>query len=231
MSEQSNPVVLFLINCGNENLQYLLVPARLDAAMAAIDTDSDGEITAIEWEEAIEVALRAKLAARAERRAKSSAAARKEIAEFTAEFLSAAREVFELMDEDDSGTLVVDEIVKAVDPKKGNKVAHAASYDRAPFNLRGLRGLCDRPSRHHFLSTRRKSLHSSGPAARKICSSSSTRRASRRRWRCLMRTARGKLTLRNGAFCGVRDHIQTLSRPCRRHMTSPRRHRRVVAAT
>ena len=30
-------------------LQYLLVPARLDAAMAAIDTDSDGEITAIEW--------------------------------------------------------------------------------------------------------------------------------------------------------------------------------------
>ena len=107
------------------------------------------------------------------------------------------------MDEDDSGTLVVDEIVKAVDPKKGNKVANAASYDRANFNLRGLRGLCDRPSRHHFLSTRRKSLHSSGPAARKICSSSSTRRASRRRWRCLMRTARGKLTLRNGAFCGV----------------------------
>ena len=49
MSEQSNPVVLFLINCGNENLQYLLVPARLDAAMAAIDTDSDGEITAPEW--------------------------------------------------------------------------------------------------------------------------------------------------------------------------------------
>ena len=25
------------------------------------------------------------------------------------------------MDEDDSGTLVVDEIVKAVDPKKGNR--------------------------------------------------------------------------------------------------------------
>ena len=121
-------------------------------------------------EEAIEVALRAKLAARAERRAKSSAAARKEIAEFTAEFLSAAREVFELMDEDDSGTLVVDEIVKAVDPKKGNKVANAASYNRANFNLRGLRGLCDRPSRHHFLSTRRKSSSSSRPAASRTCS-------------------------------------------------------------
>ena len=45
------------------------------------------------------------------------------------------------MDEDDSGTLVVDEIVKAVDPKKGNKVANAASYNRANFNLRGLRDL------------------------------------------------------------------------------------------
>ena len=45
------------------------------------------------------------------------------------------------MDEDDSGTLVVDEIVKAVDPKKGNKVAKAASYNRANFNLRGLRDL------------------------------------------------------------------------------------------
>ena len=43
---QTNPVC---VGCGNENLQYLLVPARLDAAMAAIDTDSDGEITAIEW--------------------------------------------------------------------------------------------------------------------------------------------------------------------------------------
>ena len=184
MSEQSNPVVLFLINCGNENLQYLLVPARLDAAMAAIDTDSDGEITAIEWEEAIEVALRAKLAARAERRAKSSAAARKEIAEFTAEFLSAAREVFELMDEDDSGTLVVDEIVKAVDPKKGNKVSNAASYDRAPFNLRGLRGLCDRPSRHHFLSTRRRSSSFWRPAASQTCSFWSGRRRSGGRCAC-----------------------------------------------
>ena len=206
MSEQSNPVVLFLINCGNENLQYLLVPARLDAAMAAIDTDSDGEITAIEWEEAIEVALRAKLAARAERRAKSSAAARKEIAEFTAEFLSAAREVFELMDEDDSGTLVVDEIVKAVDPKKGNKVANAASYNRAPFNLRGLRGLCDRPSRHHFLSTRRKSSSSSRAAASRTCSFWSGRRPSDERCACSTSAATARSTSTSGASCSVFLH-------------------------
>ena len=47
--KNNDEVIKFLSNCGNENLQYLLVPARLDAAMAAIDTDSDGEITAIEW--------------------------------------------------------------------------------------------------------------------------------------------------------------------------------------
>ena len=35
-----------------------------------------------------------------------------------------------MMDEDDSGTLVVDEIVKAVDPKKGNKVASGVLQPR-----------------------------------------------------------------------------------------------------
>ena len=32
----------FLTNCGNKNLQYLLVPARLDSALAQMDTDRDG---------------------------------------------------------------------------------------------------------------------------------------------------------------------------------------------
>ena len=157
-------------------------------------------------EDAIENALKAKLQARAaQRRAQEMMArqAAKELEEFTNEFKNAARHCFELIDVDKGGSLSKEEIVNAVHPKTGIEVPHAASYDRAPFNLRGLRGLCDRSSRHHLLSTHRKSLHSSGPAARKICSSSSTRRASRRRWRCLMRTARGKLTLRNGAFCGV----------------------------
>ena len=39
------------------------------------------------------------------------------------------------IDKDNSGTLEKPEIVKAV---KEDKVANAASYDRAPFNLRGL---------------------------------------------------------------------------------------------
>ena len=40
-----------------------------------------------------------------------------------------------MIDKDNSGTLEKPEIVKAV---KEDKVANAASYDRAPFNLRGL---------------------------------------------------------------------------------------------
>ena len=42
-------VINFLINCGNPNLQYLLVPSRLDAALNAMDTDRDGHIDADEW--------------------------------------------------------------------------------------------------------------------------------------------------------------------------------------
>ena len=42
-------VINFLVNCGNKNLQYLLVPARLEAALAAMDTDHDGTIDADEW--------------------------------------------------------------------------------------------------------------------------------------------------------------------------------------
>ena len=42
-------VIKFLCNCGNQNLQYLLVPSRLDKALAEMDTDRDGSIDADEW--------------------------------------------------------------------------------------------------------------------------------------------------------------------------------------
>ena len=42
-------VINFLTDCGNKNLQYLLVPSRLEAALAAMDTDNDGSIDADEW--------------------------------------------------------------------------------------------------------------------------------------------------------------------------------------
>ena len=42
-------VIDFLTNCGNKNLQYLLVPARLDSALAQMDTDRDGEFSLSEW--------------------------------------------------------------------------------------------------------------------------------------------------------------------------------------
>ena len=131
-------VINFLTNCGNKNLQYLLVPSRLDAALNAMDTDRDGHIDADEWEECIEIALNNKLAARAAKREADAKRAQKEIAEFTGQFLSAARRCFELIDKDGGGTLSTDEIVTAV---KEDKVANAASYDRVPFNLRGLHDL------------------------------------------------------------------------------------------
>ena len=129
-------VIKFLCNCGNQNLQYLLVPSRLDKALAEMDTDRDGTIDADEWEQCIEIALQNKLAARAAKRELDAKNAAKEIEAFTSDFLNAARKCFNLIDKDMSGTLEIDEIIQAV---KTDQVAHAASYDRAPFDLRGLR--------------------------------------------------------------------------------------------
>ena len=86
----------------------------LEAALATLDTDNDGEITAPEWEDAIETALANKLADRAAKRELQAKAAAKEIEEFTANFLNAAREAFALIDKDDSGSLSKTEIVRAV---------------------------------------------------------------------------------------------------------------------
>ena len=64
----------FLKGCGNKNLQYLLVPSRLQNALKVMDTNDDGEIDRSEWQAAIEAALKAKLAARqAERDARAEA--------------------------------------------------------------------------------------------------------------------------------------------------------------
>ena len=137
-------VINFLQTCGNQNLMYLLEPARLQQALAVLDTDRDGQIDASEWEDAIENALKAKLQARAaQRRAQEMMArqAAKELEEFTNEFKNAARHCFELIDVDKGGSLSKEEIVNAVHPKTGIEVANAASYNRANFNLRGLRDL------------------------------------------------------------------------------------------
>ena len=104
-------MIKFLTDCGNKNLQHLLVPSRLESALAQMDTDHDGTIDADEWEECIEKALANKLEQRAAAREAQSKAAMKEIAEFTGEFLSAAQRCFELIDKDGGGSLSIDEIV------------------------------------------------------------------------------------------------------------------------
>ncbi|KAH8092909.1 hypothetical protein JL720_5077 [Aureococcus anophagefferens] len=122
-------VISFLVNCGNENLQYLLVPERLEHALQVLDTDRDGEINAPEWEGAIETALANKLEARAQKRVEQAKAARKEIEEFTNEFVNAARKCFQMIDKDNSGTLTKTEIVKAVAEDRAGR--RARRRDRA----------------------------------------------------------------------------------------------------
>ena len=47
--KNNQKVIKFLETCGNPNLQYLLVPARLESALQQLDTDRDGHIDESEW--------------------------------------------------------------------------------------------------------------------------------------------------------------------------------------
>ena len=42
--KEDKKVIDFLKNCGEENLQFLLHPPRLDKALDALDTDKSGEL-------------------------------------------------------------------------------------------------------------------------------------------------------------------------------------------
>ena len=98
-------VIKFLRNCGEENLQFLLQPARLKKALEVLDEDGSGEIDVDEWEQAIQRGLSKRLAQLAAERERRERAAAKADAEFSAEFLSMARKCFDLIDKDGSGTL------------------------------------------------------------------------------------------------------------------------------
>ena len=120
------------------------MPARLEAALAVLDTDRDGSVDVDEWEDAIESALANKLADRAAKRELQSKSAAKEIEEFTGEFLSAARRCFELIDKDKGGTLSREEIIQAVksDPDvKKSSAGRERNFDGAfetdfPYQIR-----------------------------------------------------------------------------------------------
>ena len=59
--KSNKDVINFLRTCGEENLQFLLVPARLAKALEVLDTSKDGEVDLAEWEEAIHRGLAKRL--------------------------------------------------------------------------------------------------------------------------------------------------------------------------
>ena len=112
--KEDKEVIDFLRTCGEENLQFLLPPPRLKKALEVLDEDGSGEIDIEEWESAIQRGLKKRLAQLAEERERRQRAAEKADEEFSLEFLNAAREVFTMIDDDESGTLEKPEIVEAI---------------------------------------------------------------------------------------------------------------------
>ena len=47
--KEDKDVIHFLKTCGEENLQFLLVPARLKKSLDYLDTDGSGELDVDEW--------------------------------------------------------------------------------------------------------------------------------------------------------------------------------------
>jgi len=111
--ENDNEIVDFLQNSGNLIFKQLLHPKRLEKALADLDTDSDGEISTQEWEEAVEAALRVQLGRLSADQKRRAALSRAEDEKFIAEFMAAARKVFELIDVDNSNSLATQELVDA----------------------------------------------------------------------------------------------------------------------
>ena len=103
-------VIDFLKNCGEENLQFLLHPPRLKKALAVLDEDKSGEIDVEEWETAIQKGLAHRLEQLSIERQRRDRANARADEEFSAEFLSAARAVFLMIDKDDSGFLDKEEM-------------------------------------------------------------------------------------------------------------------------
>ena len=103
--KEDEKVKSFLATCGEPNLEFLTQPARLHKALEVLDTSKDGEVDMEEWEEAINRGLAKRLAQLAAERERRERAAEKADAEFSVEFLNAARKCFEMIDVDESGTL------------------------------------------------------------------------------------------------------------------------------
>ena len=145
-------------------------------------------------EEAINRGLAKRLQQMSEERARAARAAAAEDEEFSAEFLSMARQVFQMIDKDNSGTLVKAEM-------SARRVRPSTRARRGSYAIDATRRLPPDPPAASRPSRRTKKLSRfSLTAGIKTCSTCSCRCASRPRSRRWTRTATGILMSMSGAF-------------------------------
>ena len=107
---QDEDVIEFIVKCPLPELQDLLNPELLDKALSEMDTDDDGTISKDEWTEAVGKSLTKLLDERQKDRDADN--------EFAIDFQTKAREVFEMIDADDSWTLDKEELMAGINQKR-----------------------------------------------------------------------------------------------------------------
>ena len=107
---EDEDVIEFIVKCPLPELQDLLNPELLDKALSEMDTDDDGTISKDEWTDAVGSALSKLLDERQKDRDADN--------EFAIDFQMKAREVFEMIDADDSWTLDKEELMAGINQKR-----------------------------------------------------------------------------------------------------------------
>ena len=107
---EDEDVIEFVVKCPLPELQDLLNPELLDKALSEMDTDDDGSISKDEWTEAVGSSLTKLLDERQKDRDADN--------EFAIDFQTKAREVFEMIDADDSWTLEREELMAGINQKR-----------------------------------------------------------------------------------------------------------------
>ena len=122
---EDEDVIEFIVRCPLPELQDLLNPETLEKSLVTMDEDDDGSISKDEWTEVMSKALNKLLDERQKERDEDN--------EFAMDFQSKAREVFCMIDADESWTLDKEELIVGIGQKRVSRFLIACGNEHLQY--------------------------------------------------------------------------------------------------